>query len=139
MSDTTADGQPIDPRELVAGDQAQVGIPQFVTDLKTVERQVGEHVIAAMQQPNTVAVLSTVVPGGPTSQRLISVPLPAPLFLQVQQLLEAHENQQGDSDGDVPCIGFQCVLDQREHDAADAAGRDHDGGPAPETQGDQPT
>lgn len=96
------------------------GIPQFVTDLRPIERQVGEHIIASLQHPGTVAVISAVMPGGQTNQRIVSVPLSQELFNQVQQLIAHAQAQQVQPEREVPCIGFQCVLEERQRDKKEA-------------------
>jgi hypothetical protein len=138
------DGAAVDPREL--GPPMPPGaIPQFATDIKVVERQVGEHVVAALQHPGTMAVLSTVMPGVATAQRLVSIPLDAAVFQQVQELIlrvqQARlEQAEGDAGADgaressVPCIGFKCVIDRREQEAEEAVAELE----PPEAQGDQP-
>jgi len=89
------------------------GIPQFVTDLKTVERQIGEHVISALQHPQTVAVISAVMPGGSTNQRVVSVALNQDLFDQVQELIAQAQQALTEPEPEIPCIGFHCVLEDR--------------------------
>ncbi|UCD74398.1 MAG: hypothetical protein JSV91_11475 [Phycisphaerales bacterium] len=92
------------------------GIPQYVTDLRPIERQVGEHIIASLQHPGTVAVISAVMPGGETNQRIVSVPLNQDLFEQVQELVAEAQAARDEPDQEVPCIGFHCVLEGRERD-----------------------
>ncbi len=90
-----------------APEEQPQGLPSFVTDLKSIERQVGEHVITALQHQGTVAVLSTVVPNPAGGQRIVSVPLNDQHLGQVQGILvEANEVPEND----VPCIGFHCYL-----------------------------
>ena len=96
-------------------DERPSGLMHLVSEIKTIEQQVGEHTIAALQHEGTVAVLTAVLPSGSAGgQRIASVPLDQELWAEVQELLtKAGE----DASKDVPCIGFQCVLDQRQKDA----------------------
>ena len=95
------------------GENAGKGIPQYVTDLRPIERQVGEHIITSLQHPGTVAVISAVMPGGETSQRIVSVPLNQDLFDQVQELIAEARAVRVNPQREVPCIGFHCVLEDR--------------------------
>jgi hypothetical protein len=95
------------------GEDADKGIPQYVTDLRPIERQVGEHIITSLQHPGTVAVISAVMPGGETNQRIVSVPLNQDLFNQVQELIAEAQAVRAHPQREVPCIGFHCVLEDR--------------------------
>lgn len=87
------------------------GLEHLVSELKSMEQQVGEHVIQALQHDNTVAVLTAVLSSdGGGGQRIASVPLDMELWQQVQELL-VHVGEERSKD--VPCVGFQCVLEQR--------------------------
>lgn len=62
------------------------GVVQLVTPLRTVNEQVGAHLLAALQQPMAAGVLTTVMPGiGP--EQLVSIPLNPQQFFAVQNLL----------------------------------------------------
>lgn len=79
-------------------------IRAMMSPLKSMELQIGEHVFEALQQDETVGVLSFVnaVDG---EQRIFSVPLNADLLGRVQELLG--ESNIEDSPR-VPCVGFHC-------------------------------
>ncbi|MEL6341773.1 MAG: hypothetical protein AAFV53_01475 [Myxococcota bacterium] len=62
------------------------GLVQMVTPLQSLNEQVGHHVLQALQQPNSVALLSTIVPGV-GQDRVVSVPLTPQQFQAVQGLL----------------------------------------------------
>ena len=85
-------------------------LPQFVTRLVSVEQQVGMHTIAALQHPEIVAVISTVAAGPDGSQHIMSVGLDPETLSHVQELLN---NAQEEKTQRVPCVGFQCVLEDR--------------------------
>ena len=76
-----ADGQ--------GGKPGQQGLIQVVSPLHSINEQLGGHVIEALKQPNTVAVLSTIVPGlGP--DRVVSIPLNPAQFHTIQMMLAQH-------------------------------------------------
>ena len=98
-----------------AASDSQGGLTHFVSELKSIEDQVGQHVIAALKHEGTVAVLTAVLPAaGSAGERIASVPLDQELWTQVQELL-MHAGEEKAQD--VPCIGFQCVLQDRQREA----------------------
>lgn len=85
-----------------------------VTDIRTVERQVGDHVMAALEDDETVAVLTTIV-GGVRTDRIVSLPLDAEQAQAVSELLQAAQSEadQDESDEDgrrEGFLGFHAVL-----------------------------
>ncbi|MCH2135139.1 MAG: hypothetical protein MK101_01000 [Phycisphaerales bacterium] len=85
-----------------------------VTAIRTVERQVGDHVMAALEDEETVAVLTTIV-GGVRTDRIVSLPLDAHQAQAVSELLQAaqREAEQDDDDEDgrrEGFLGFHAVL-----------------------------
>ena len=97
-----------------AGDSSP-GLKHFVSELKSIEDQVGQHVINALKHEGTVAVLTAVLPS-PSGERIASVPLDQELWIQVQELLTTAGEEQAQ---DVQCIGFHCVLQDRQRAAED--------------------
>ena len=95
-----------------AGDAAS-GLTHFVSELKSIEDQVGQHVINALKHEGTVAVLTAVLPSS-SGERIASVPLDQELWIQVQDLLTTAGEEQAQ---DVQCIGFHCVLQDRQRKA----------------------
>ena len=87
------------------------GLLQFVTPLTPIEQQVGVHVINALQHPETVAVVTTVAMGRDAQQHIISIGLDQELMEQVQELLHEAKEERTQR---VPCVGFHCVLQDRE-------------------------
>jgi len=79
--------------------------------VKNAEQQVGEHIIGALQYPDTVAVLTTVVATPDGQQRVISAALNAARMQQVQEILNAAVQERDEED---PCVGFHCLVKPRE-------------------------
>ena len=106
-----------------ASNDAQVNVPsivqhvdpkqikQFVTQIKSAEQQVGEHIVKALQDDETVAVLTTVVVGGDGGQHIVSAALDPSILQQVQHLLRDAQSQR---DEEIPCIGFHCLLKRKD-------------------------
>lgn len=82
-------------------------LQQFVTTIKNAEQQVGEHVIAALQQDNTVAILTTAVVGPDGQQRVVSVGLNDERLAQVEEILKQAAEERQDEE---PCVGFHCMV-----------------------------
>ena len=85
-------------------------IKQFVTQIKSAEQQVGEHIVKALQDDETVAVLTTVVVGGDGGQHIVSAALDPGILQQVQHLLRDAQSQR---DEEIPCVGFHCLLKRK--------------------------
>jgi hypothetical protein len=86
-------------------DRAQ--LKQFVTTIKSAEQQIGEHIVEALSDDETVAVLTTVVLGDDGMQRIVSAAINPDLMEQVQKLLGEAESQREE---EVPCVGFHCFV-----------------------------
>jgi len=91
-------------------EEPERGPMQLVTRLVPMEEQVGRHVIMSLQQPNTVAVITTVAPGEGGAQNIVSVGLNEDLLDQVQDLLAESSAEELPR---VPCVGFHCFLPQK--------------------------
>jgi hypothetical protein len=102
-------------------DPTDAGLPQFVTVLTPMEQQVGMHVINALQHPETVAVITTVAMGKDGMQRIVSVGLDPETLQQIEELVV---NAREERTKRVPCIGFQCVLEDREREEEQKKGGD---------------
>lgn len=85
------------------------GVPHFVTPLHTIVHQVGEHVLAALEREETVAVLTTIT-GSNRGRQVVSIPLTAEHVQQVHGLIE--EIHESDEPERVPCVGFHCFIDE---------------------------
>jgi hypothetical protein len=96
------------------------GPRHHVTNIRTVERQVGDHVMAALEDEDTVAVLTTIV-GGIRTDRIVSMPLNGAQAAAVSELLQAaqdeatqdEEDEHGRREG---FLGFHAVLSNTEQD-----------------------
>ena len=69
---------------------SEKGIKTFVSDLEPISQQVGKHIITALQQPNTAAVLTSIVPGFPTD-RIASIPISKEQMIQIRMLLQQEQ------------------------------------------------
>ena len=98
------------PQVRVADKVDPTQIAQFITTIKNAEQQVGEHIIGALQFPDTVAVLTTVVTGPDGQQRVISAALNQQRMQQVQEILQAAGEEREPED---PCVGFHCLVRPR--------------------------
>ncbi|MEM7475945.1 MAG: hypothetical protein AAF483_13210 [Planctomycetota bacterium] len=80
---------------------------QFVTSIKNPVQQMGEHVLGALQQPNTVAVLTTVVTGPGGEKHIVSAALNPEQVAQVNALLQSASTEREDEE---ICMGFHCMV-----------------------------
>lgn len=71
--------------------------------------QVGQNVLTALDQPETVAVLTTLVPGI-QADRIVSVPLSPQELGEVQALLHRLVPSEPVEEEDMPCVGFHCEM-----------------------------
>ncbi|TWT53711.1 hypothetical protein Pla22_13430 [Rubripirellula amarantea] len=91
----------------VTNDVDKGKIAQFVTTIRNAEEQVGQHIIAALQHDDTVAVITTVAIGPDGQQRVISAALSPQRMKQVQEILTQAEEERVDEE---PCVGFHCLV-----------------------------
>lgn len=88
--------------------------PHHVAMIRSIERQVGEHVLAALDDDGAVAAITTLVPGV-QNDRIVSMPLDRDQIEAIQSILEqAHAEAEGAED-DEPgrhegFLGFHTVL-----------------------------
>lgn len=82
-------------------------LKHFVTQIRSAEEQVGQHIINALQDEETVAVLTTIVVAPDGGQHMVSVGLDPETMGQVQEFLVEAENKR---DEEVPCVGFHCYV-----------------------------
>lgn len=89
-------------------------IAQFVTTIKNAEQQVGEHIIAALQHEDTVAVITTVMMGPDGEQRVVSAALNQHRMEQVQEIMQAATDEREEEE---PCVGFHCLVKPKPKDS----------------------
>lgn len=107
--------------------------PAYVTELKSLEQQVGEHIVQALRHDDAAAVLTFVQPDDDGRQRMISMPVALTTLQSFQELLAREEEPAA---REVPCIGFHCVVEQREKDARLRARNDPTQTPGEDTAND---
>ena len=95
-------------------EQATPGPRHHITSIRTVERQVGDHVMAALEDEGTVAVLTTIV-GGVRTDRIVSLPLNGEQAAAVSEILqaaqtEAEEDAEDEDGRREGFLGFHAVL-----------------------------
>ena len=93
--------------------EGENGPLQLISKLMPIEQQVGSNVIAALEHPDTVAVLLTVVMTGDGAQHIVSIGLDPGLLGQVQNLLRQGTEERTQR---IPCVGFHCFLKDRHHE-----------------------
>lgn len=93
---------------------SEKGIKTFVSDLEPISQQVGKHIITALQQPKTAAVLTSIVPGFPTD-RIASIPLTAEQMMQIRLLLQQEQLAaiQSNEGEEERSIGFRVDEDEK--------------------------
>ena len=90
--------------------EEQEGVPHLVTPLRPIAHQVGEHVLHALNQEETVAVLTTVT-SSKNGQQVVSIPLTSKQVQQVHRLIQdIHESNEPER---IPCVGFHCYIDSK--------------------------
>ena len=91
--------------------EKQEGVPHLVTPLRPMAHQVGEHILAALEHDETVAVLTTVT-SSRNGEQVVSIPLTSEHLQQVHGLIkEIHESEDPER---IPCVGFHCYVDANE-------------------------
>ncbi len=93
--------------------EGENGPLHVISELMPIEQQVGSNVIAALEHPDTVAVLLTVVMAGDGAQHIVSIGLDPGLLGQVQNLLRQGTEERTQR---IPCVGFHCFLKDRHHE-----------------------
>ena len=86
------------------------GIPTFVAEIQPIEYQVGAHILAALSQPNTAAVLTSIVPGL-GRDRVASIPISAEQLAMIHALLQQEQRlaitEERSVEEEERSIGFQ--------------------------------
>jgi hypothetical protein len=87
-----------------------------VTMIRSIERQVGEHVLAALDDDEAVAAITTLVPGV-RNDRIVSMPLDRDQVQAIQDILQQAQAEAEAAEDDEPgrregFLGFHTVLRQ---------------------------
>lgn len=95
-------------------DKKAVESPHHVTVIQTIERQVGEHVLAALREEEAVAALTTLVPGV-RHDRVVSLPLDREQVEAIRGVLETAASEAADDEDETDgrrdgFLGFHTVL-----------------------------
>ena len=98
----------------IAQDVDASQLKHFVTHIRSAEEQVGEHIITALQDEQTVAVLTTVVVSPEGGQHIVSVGLDPETMGNVQEFLTEAEDKR---DEEVPCVGFHCYTKYKDKES----------------------
>ena len=101
------------PNVVAHPDQNQ--LRQMIMPIKSPATQVGESIVYALQQDNTVAVITTVVVGPDGGQHVVTAALDPTMMNQVQELL-AKASQ--DREDEEPCMGFHCLVRAKDENVA---------------------
>ncbi len=93
-----------------------------VTTLQSIDRQVGEHVLAALHEDDAVAAITTLIPGV-RHDRVVSLPLDKSQVEAIRDVLqqaEAEASDAGDEDEGrrEGFLGFHTVLRLEDDDEA---------------------
>jgi hypothetical protein len=91
---------------------------QYVTRLQSIERQVGEHVLAALEDPEAVAVLTTIA-SGLRADRVVSVPLDGNQVADITQILAQAQTEPEEEEDDETTIGFHVILEAETEDGSE--------------------
>lgn len=89
-------------------------VTHFITTIKNAEQQVGEHVIQALQHPDTVAVLTSVVLGPNGQQHIVSAALNASQTAEINRLLQSATEEREE---ETLCVGFHCLIKPKQKPA----------------------
>ena len=90
-------------------------IKSFVTELQPITQQVGTHILTALSEDGTAAVLTSIVPGL-GSDRVASIPVSREQLMLINQILHAQQQRmiEEPTDEDDRSIGFQIEMPKQE-------------------------
>lgn len=103
--------QPDSPQVIVNATESE--IKRFISTIKNVEQQVGEHIIQALQHADTVAVITSVVVGPDGRQHIVSAALNPSRAAQVNALLQSAVDEREE---ETLCYGFHCLVKPKDKD-----------------------
>ena len=81
------------------------------TPLTSMAEQIGQHVISALNQADTIAVLTTIT-GSRIGRQVVSLPLDPKQMNDIQMLLT--DLDEHDEPETLDCVGFHCQFDESE-------------------------
>lgn len=93
-------------------------VQRFITSIKNPVHQMGEHVLGALQHPNTMAVLTTIVVGPGGQQHIVSAALNPMQTAQVNQILQNAVQEREDEE---VCVGFHCLIKPKKESEAEGS------------------
>lgn len=94
-------------------EETQAANGPVISTITPISEQIGRHVMAAMEQPGAVGVLTTVVPGI-GADRVVSICLTDEQMDGVRVILQGIQDEdEADSEDLERCIGFQCRIDPK--------------------------
>ncbi len=96
-----------DQPQQVAQNASSQQVARFVSKIKNLDQQIGEHVVQALQHTDTVAVLTTVVLGPSGDQHIVSAAISPSKMAQINALLQDAVEDRID---DEICLGFHCLV-----------------------------
>jgi len=96
-----------EPPQQVAQNATAPQMARFVSKIKDLNQQIGEHVVQALQHADTVAVLTTIVVGPSGDQHIVSAALNPSKMAQINALLQEAVEERVD---DEICLGFHCLV-----------------------------
>lgn len=106
-----SEAQADNPQVIVNASESEV--KRFISTIKNVEQQVGEHIIQALQHADTVAVITSVVVGPDGRQHIVSAALNPSRAAQVNALLQSAADERQE---ETMCYGFHCLLKPKDKD-----------------------
>lgn len=89
------------------GPRKEPQVARFISKIKNLDVQIGEHVLAALQHPDTVAVLTTIVVGPGGEQHIVTAALNPQRMSQVNEILAEAQQERVE---DEVCFGFHCLV-----------------------------
>ncbi|MFN3192781.1 MAG: hypothetical protein ACE361_19875 [Aureliella sp.] len=96
---------------------------RFVTSIKNPVQQMGEHVLGALQHPNTMAVMTTVVTGPGGQQHIVSAALNPQQTAMVNAILQGATQEREEEE---ICVGFHCLVKPK-NDSPEKTSEEGDG------------
>lgn len=108
---------PEQPRQPQVQNASGAEVARFVTTIKNAEQQIGEHVVEALQHPDTVAVLTTVIVGPGGEQHIVSAALNPSKMAEINRLLASAIEEREDEE---LCFGFHCLVKPKPAEDADS-------------------